>query len=65
MHEDHNSWEIENQQMMYEHLNSWEDVENVDHENISDQQVFFILIDLEFDANKCCQLDNVPVLRND
>ena len=65
MHEDHNSWEIENQQMMYEHLNSWEDVENVDHEHIPDQRAFFILIDLEFDAETYCQEHVVPVRHND
>jgi len=56
---------LADEQTIREDLSLWEDVENVDHEHIPDQRAFFILIDLEFDAETYCQEHVVPVLHND
>jgi len=50
--------------MFYDHYNSWEHTDRMDDENSHEHRVFFILVDLEFDAEIYCE-NNVPLLPND
>ena len=52
---------ISNPSMFYDTYNSWEDCENMGDRN--EHSVFFVLVDLEFDADYYCE-NNVPLLRN-
>jgi hypothetical protein len=56
---------LKNNTLCQQHYDSWENVRNVGDKTSHDDREFFILVDIQFDADEYFQPTNVPILRND